>query len=127
MNTSLRTKDNLVVGSLFQKSFDDIDENTYKLQLLNSNKIITKQLFSNKECNAILINAQKYGFDKKDSYDKNIRQSKQLCIIDEKLSYTIYSRLIPLLLAEYSDIKPYGLLIAGSEWELADASPRPAR
>jgi hypothetical protein len=67
MTKSLRTKDNLVVGNIFNEWFHTSMDN-YETLLLNNNKIITTNIFHQQDCSTIIANSQKYGFQKKDGY-----------------------------------------------------------
>src|SRR5438552_2128104 len=118
MNNSLITKDNLVVDNLLNFNCDNENHsNEYKTLMLNDKKIISVNLFNNTECQAIIMNSNKYNLNNNQSYDETIRQSKQSVILDENLSNIIFRRLKNLITSVYTGIVPYGLNGSG-EWEI---------
>jgi hypothetical protein len=130
MNKSLKTKDNLIYGSLFKINDNLLDEfeelnqknkfhvpSSHELFLCGGDKIITEKLFSY-ECEEIINNALSYGLNSC-SYDTKTRESNQLCIIDPKLSKYIFVLLQNIISQEYSNVTPCGLDNDNCTWELA--------
>lgn len=108
---SLRTKDKLIIGDLFSKYNSLCHGNDYQTFLLNHNKIISLKLFDDYHCDEIMEKSKKYELNNKNSYDKSVKESNQLCIIDEHLSSLIFQNIKSILIDEYNDIAPYGLSI----------------
>lgn len=114
MHENLRTKDCLVTGSLLgtDKNREDDYEPCrldYTVKNLCGNKIVTLDLFHPDTCCSIITNAIQHHLQSKMTYDKSLRESNQLCILDKDLANLIFKRLEPIIKEEFSDVRPYGL------------------
>ncbi len=121
MNKSLRTRDNLVHGNIFQDTHNPFSENrilNYSTKLLNGNKIISTKLFTDSECDKIIKYCENLNKEEiSNKYHPSIRQSKQVCIYDKTFAQRMFENLGDIIQTEFEDISPYGLN-TGKKWKL---------
>jgi len=120
LDKSLRTIDRIIKKPLLKKYNDQLTETEFSTKTINNKYIISiKKLLTDKECGQIIGRAQSYGFLDIKSYSKDKRDSKRVCVLDNKLSEIIWNRLEKMNLIDSlkkMELKPYGFHTEGS-WE----------
>jgi hypothetical protein len=115
----LKTID-LIIEKLLLKEYNDEKKDiNFSIKTLYDNKYIIsiKELLTDKECDEIIDNSKSYGFSDINSYSKEERDAKRVCVIDGKLSNSIWNKLEKNDLINYLnnlELRPYGFNTEGT-------------